>query len=444
MNWLIAAVVALSFSGLGYIVVRLTHGRSAGITPLGAFLTAWILAVFLYVANPFGLYRLGALGTLVVALGIGSFVAAYSSVALFTNSRAGRTGVSDPLHHKTQVEVTASLWKWCRRLWVPLFALFLVQIHAYSASSITSLLARLRVNLSAGSAPLGFYFFYLAQISVPLGAVLFLETRERKYAWWTLIATIALLFTSGRTNILIALASVVFILILWGRLRVTRRRIGAVLLSLIAALWLFNYVGNGIGKTYENSQLYGTFGNSPPVPTFLVQPLFYLGGPLPYLGDLVRTAPVNGSDHGSNIARPFLQGAAIVLPIKAPTKIQEFRSIPFPTNLGTYMSPLYRDFGVIGVVLGSALFGALSATAWAAWRRRNSPLSLTVVGVVLVFCAGSILDAGYTELWFVLFLALVGLSSRSARRRALKAGKRTDSDQRSARPARQSVKNSAS
>ncbi len=419
MNWLLAALIVAPLAGLAWFCTRAIHGRESGVTPLGAFLGSWTAATYLYVANPLGLYRLSAFGLWVVGLGIGCFIAGYAPVAIFLQRRHAPVDRAPTTSQEDEVRAIERIWIWCRRLWVPLFAVFLGQLDTYGARSLSGLLSVLRLDLTeSGNAPLGFYFFYFAQVSVPFGAVLYFETRRRRYLWWTAAAMLALVFTSGRYNLLVALFSVLFIAVLWGRLHLTKRRVGLALIGLVTALAFFNYVGNGVGKTYENSQLFAKWGDRPPEPTFLMQGLFYVAGPLPYFGDLVRTSSENGSEHGANTARPFLQAASIVAPgIKPPAKIREFRAIPFDTNLGTYMAAPYRDFGVLGLAIVSGLFGFLSALSWAAWKRRDGPVALAVLSLVLVFCVGSVLDAGYTELWFVLFLALAWLASRRRRSR---------------------------
>lgn len=415
MNWLYGALYFLAFAGLGWMIHRTIHGSSPGITPLGVFSAVWALAAWLYIANPFGLYRLSESALWTIILAIFSYIAGYGSLVVVARTRQPSNQNCGNKHTIDENwDAVASLWRLCRAAWLSLFALYIFQIHAYATSSLSGLLLTLRTDLdSGGSPPLGFYYFYFAQISVPLGTVLYLKSHRRRYLLWTIFAAAALVLTSGRSNVLAAVAAAAFIVMLRGPVRLNRRRTATAVVSLLVLLGLFNLLGNSIGKTYQNSQLYADFGNHPPVATWLAQPLFYVAGTVPYFGEIVRTEPSGGTDHGANTMRPFLQLTALGIPsVTAPAKIQEFRDIPYATNLGTYLSPLYRDFGAVGVSIGSTMFGFFSALAWLAWRRRGSPFSLAVLGVVLIFNAGSILDAGFTELWFLLFLALVALYSR--------------------------------
>jgi oligosaccharide repeat unit polymerase len=65
------------------------------------------------------------------------------------------------------------------------------------------------------------------------------------------------------------------------------------------------------------------------------------------------------------------------------TAIYEFRPIPFPFNLYTYLRSWYDGFGYVGIVVGPALYAALAAVAF---RRRIT--SLAWYGVACVTTVG--------------------------------------------------------
>lgn len=421
MNWLKGLVWVATTVPIAAFVHKGLHPRGAGITPLGVLYAVWIFATFLYVANPFHLDRLPAQGTVALLGAAGSFTFTYGIVII--SSRRGLSYVKDRAaldlrssDAARQLAAFARTWKLCLVAWGLLLAVYLTQIRAYSGAGLHVLLYSLRTSLgNSDSPPTGFYYFYFAQIVVPFGAILRIRTGRRMYQWWSLAALLSLVLTSGRTNIIIAIASWAFVNGLAGGHKFDRRRIVNLSFVSLCVIFTFAFLGNTIGKTYENSELYATYGSDPPVPGSLVQPLFYVNGPISYFGQLTESP--GAEDRGSNLGRPLLQVASLadssVLPAQ---KIQPFLRIPFQTNLGTYLSPIWQDFGMVGIALINAILGTLAAITWVLWRRRRTPGTLAITAVVMVFCASSILDASFTELWFVLFLVVVAMSSRGRKR----------------------------
>ncbi len=421
MNWLEGLVWVAVTVPIAALVHKGLHPRGAGITPLGVLYAVWIFATFLYVSNPFNLERLPTQATVALISAAVSFTLGYGIVLLVsrkgaTKVRAGAALEIQARHEARQLAAFAQTWMFCLVAWCLLLAVYLAQIRAYSGAGLHVLLYSLRTSLgNSDSPPSGFYYFYFAQIIVPFGAILRIRTGRKMYLWWSLAALFSLILTSGRTNIIIAIMSWAFVAILAGGHKFDKRRIASIVFVSLCVFSTFAFLGNTVGKTYENSEMYATYGNNAPVPGSLVQPMFYVNGPISYFGQL--TDSPGGEGRGSNLGRPFLQVASIfdssILP---PQKIQPFRRIPFQTNLGTYLSPIWQDFGMVGIALVNAILGALAAITWVLWRRRRTPGTLAITAVVMVFCASSILDASFTELWFVLFLVVVAISSRARKR----------------------------
>jgi len=423
MNWLEGLVWVAITVPIAALVHKGLHMRGAGITPLGVLYAVWIFATFLYVANPFHLERLPTRGTIALISAAVSFTLGYGIVLL--GSRRGAAKVTEGAalelrssHAARQLAAFARTWRFCLVAWGLMLAVYLTQIRASSGAGLHVLLFSLRTSLgNSDSPPSGFYYFYFAQIVVPFGAILRIRTGRRMYLWWSLAALFSLVLTSGRTNIIIAIMSWAFVAILTGGQKFDRRRIAYIAFVSLGVFFTFAFLGNTIGKTYENSELYAAYGNNPPVPGSLVQPLFYVNGPISYFGQLTESP--GAVDRGSNLGRPLLQVASILdSSISPPKKIQPFLSVPFQTNLGTYLSPIWRDFGLVGIAFINAILGALAAIAWVLWRRRRTPGTLAITAVTMVFCTSSILDASFTELWFVLFLVVVAVSSRARKRSA--------------------------
>lgn len=420
MNWFVGLVWISITIPIAALVHRGLHARGSGLTPLGVLYAVWIFATFLYVSNPFDLERLPTQGTIALIGAAVSFTLGYGIVILGARKRLAAAAAPATLqlgsrHSVRQISAFARTWKLCLFAWGLLLVVYLTQIRAYSGDGLHVLLYSLRTSLgNSDSAPVGFYYFYFAQILVPFGAILRIRTGGRMYLWWSLAALLSLVLTSGRTNIIIAILSWAFVDVLATTQKFNRRRIVNIAFVSFCVCFTFAFLGNTIGKTYENSEMYAAYGSNPPVPASLVQPLFYVNGTISYFGQLTESP--GAEDRGSNLGRPFLQVASVLdSSIVPPAKIQPFLSVPFQTNLGTYLSPIWRDFGLVGIIVVNAILGALAAIAWILWRIRRTPGTLAITSVTMVFCTSSILDASFTELWFAVFLLLVAISSRPRR-----------------------------
>lgn len=423
MNWLGGLAWVAIMVPMAAIVHKGLHAKGSGLTPLAVLYAIWIFVTFLYFANPFDLDRLPARAVVALVSAAVSFTLGYGIILLSArrvSTTVSDSGAAEPQSNHAARQLTSfrRAWVLCLIMWLLFFAVYLTQIRAYTGDGLHALLYSIRTSLSStDSPPSGFYYFYFAQIVVTFGAILRIRTGHKMYLWWAVAALLSLVLTSGRTNAIVAIASWAFVIILDGRHKVGWHKISTIVFVSICIFATFAFLGNTLGKTYNNSELHAAYGDNPPVPSVLAQPLFYISGPIPYFGQL--TNDPGGVDRGANLGRPLLQLASVLdSSIIPPPKIQQFLRIPFQTNLGTYLSPIWRDFGILGIVFVNAVLGALVATSWVLWRRKRSPGTLAITAVMMVFCLSSVLDAGFTELWFIVFLLIVITSSRPRRRSA--------------------------
>lgn len=446
--------------GISFAIHRAIHGREAGLTPLAVFLLAWSLEITLCVWNPFRWNVLSDTAMLLVTLGLTSFVLGYA-YSIWRERRhrtkahppatdlvhrplatgvAGTvrttppTGVAGTAHIIPAAEVAdpttvdapdrleyrwrAVLYAWrvCTVLWMLLFVYYVTHLGPSHGGGLPGVISQIRSGLRAEGAPsFGFYFFYFAQISVPLGAVLVARSRSYFIAIVSIVALVALALTSNRTNILLAFSSAVVILLLSRRRSITGRRVailGGILV--VGGLIVFNFLGDAVGKTYGNSALFGIYGPNPPVPAAFATVVYYFAGPLPYLDVVMHVNSPWGVAFGAHVFRPIFQLLAVVLPVPVVPNSFDFLSVPYPTNIGSYMAPLYLDYGWLGVVAGSFAFGFGMAFVWRRWRRAKDPIWLVLLGVVTVFGFTTLQAVPFAELWFVILIVVLSATSLAA------------------------------
>jgi oligosaccharide repeat unit polymerase len=296
--------------------------------------------------------------------------------------------------------------------------------RTYGFSSIHVILFQLRTQQAQHGAPtFGFYFFYAAELLVPLSVVLALgdTRRRRRYVTVALVSTGALLTTSGRTNATIAIVwSLCVLAIFWGGRRFKFSRMAALALGVVSLLGLFLLLGTAIGKTYANSSVANEFGENPPVPALLVEPYFYVSSPLVDFSQVVAQSMTN--EGGRNTFREVYQVIHAVEPqVTVPPLVEPFHYIPYPDNVSTSITPFYEDFGIIGILLGEFLIGVLLAWAYSTWLIRRSPAALTLAAMATLVAFTSTGPAQYNQpSWIIqaLLLCFIIHTERQSRHRA--------------------------
>jgi oligosaccharide repeat unit polymerase len=154
--------------------------------------------------------------------------------------------------------------------------------------------------------------------------------------------------STGRTTIFFILAVLAGIALMQGRFSLKR-----FIVSVLAFLLSFGFIaiatlkgGNPDAPWSEN---FSSIGESM---------LIYEVGPLPAFDHVVRAGePLSYGENTFlgplNVARRFAGKARL-------SPIQEEVDVPFPVNVYTAIHPVYKDFGIIGVVLAFGMLGGAS------------------------------------------------------------------------------------
>ena len=402
---------------------RAIHRGRVGMTPLAGYLGAWITVIGLYSVDPLELDRVTTYTWVLIA---GSFIAFVAGYALVAPLGIG----ADTGKRTSEFDTTAAnpaMARHVKRLWLVCLVLGagLFTVYAYEIASIygfgSGALTALRIDLSLGPAPPGFYFFIFVEPLVPLSVILALINPRRRNLYMAIafLAVVSLLTTSGRSNATFALLWALSAFAIYAGPRLLRARlILTAVASVIVAFAIFQFLGDTIGKTYQNSYTYARFGDQPPIPAQLVGPYLYLEGPLPTFSAIVRDTDSFGL--GRYTFRPIFQILAVFdHNIQVPPHIQDFRLIPYPFNTSTYLSSFYRDFGGAGVLFGPAFVGFLVGFLYTRWQVWRTPATLCLAGFASVVAISSVGDLPLLDLsrvlQFVAVAAIAVLETRSGR-----------------------------
>lgn len=424
--WLIVLCGIPIVGTTGLYFHRLIYGKGCGLTPLAGGAISWGSTLLLYLWNPLHFYALTDHAWLILAMATCSFAFGYAVTTL--GSRLQRPRLP-PHEHSPQwapeeLRPIRRLWALALFVTIALFAEYLFYVvHTYGLSSLHTILFQLRTQESQHGAPtFGFYFFYAAELLVPLSVVLALgyRSRRRQYISVAVAASAALLTTSGRTNATIAIIWALAVMALfWGGRRLKVSRLAILGLGAVTLLVLFLLLGAVIGKTYANSTLAAEFGDNPPIPSLLVEPYFYVSSPLADFSQVVSQPSPH--QRGENSFREVLQVAHLFdRQIVPPPLVEAYHYIPYPDNVSTSITPFWNDFGTLGVIVGEVLVGSLLAAAFWVWSVRRTPASLVLAAMATLVALTSTGPAQYNQpSWIIqaLLLCLV----LSAERRALRS-----------------------
>lgn len=410
MYGLPGAVISSAAFVLVWRFVRTLDGRS--LSPVGIYVVRWWLLVVLYCLNPLGYPTLSGQAWFAVASAVLFFLLGYLVV------RRKRLVT-------TWEGVAAKLGPVPPRLWLAIRLVFLAGLALYALYAIQvalrfGLLAivlgphQLRLSIANGDVPLGFHYLYLFEM-VPALTVLvarrFVPT-ARQARWLVLmggVATVALLGTTARTNVFKALVWAGVVYLYTSRPRRFDRRVAALVTAgVVALMFLFTAIGNNLGKTYENS----VFGSGAvAVPEWfrpLALPYHYNAAELPTL-DAMLHDPELEHRYGLYTLNPMASVLALAVPdLDVPSHIGKFYSNPYPFNVATQLDVFVRDFGLIGVPVGSFFLGLLAGVITRLFARRpadwSALLLLSWMAMILNASTGA---AAFAKVSYLVQLALI-------------------------------------
>lgn len=419
----IAAVVAVVMLAVIFGGSRLLHRRPVGLNPWNAMTVVWTACVILYLVNPFGLTQIHADTWLLLVAAFACFTAGYWLVTL---TRETLGPLPEPGSIRI-IELGSQRWRRLQLLmlgsviWFAIFlAVFLFgAISRYGPNPLT-FVARLRLSLSEGDTPAGYYYFYAAQLLVPLGVLLWRHGRPQRTRYLVVsgVSFASLWFTSGRTNLVIAATWTLAALALErGGRPVRARAVAGAVGVLVTGLFLFVLMGDAIGKTYGNSSLAGGGNGFVPVP--LVIPYIYLVGSLPALDQVIHENPATQRPtipKGYSIRFIYQIQAFLGRDVRVPAGNLPYWSIPFSFNTATFLEPLAFEYGQGWSLVIVFFIGCLSAGVYVRWLSRPDVGSLLLVSLCIAVLLQSPIALRTNELWFLVSAAILFVLVRAEKR----------------------------
>lgn len=404
---------------------RSIHGPRTGVTPLAAGLFVWILTIVLDIWNPLNFYPVSTKTWIVIMAAGAAFIVGYGAVTI-TREKRGRDDTGKDERTRETVRWTENELRPIKALWLialiagaVLFVEYATYLSRQYGLTNPRALFLERTQLGTQTVPIGFYFFYAAELVVPISVILAIGDRRHRlrYVVVALVAGASLVSTTGRTNATIAIIwALAVVSLIWGGRRLQLKKALVVVLGAAAILGLFVLVGDAIGKTYQNSgSLAAELGDKPPIPASFVEPYFYVAAPIPVFNQVIsQVQPAIGGRH--TFREVFQVLNAVDHNVELPPLNEPYRYIPYPSNVSTSITPLYEDFGMPGVVLGEFVMGALLASAYAAWVARRSPAALCVAAMAVLVAFTSSGSAIYNQpSWLLQALALCFILRRERR-----------------------------
>lgn len=424
MYGLSGALLASAAFALLWRFIRRLDGRS--LSPAGIYVVRWWLLVILYCLNPLGYPRLSWQAWLAVISAVGCFAGGYVLIRATTpqNARAAWEESAGSIDERIPP-----------RLWKAMLAVFTLGAGLYLAYAFQVALRygpqaavlgphQLRDAISDGHVPLGFHYLYFFELIPALAVLLARRYRPTPGQLRMLVvlgcfSAVALLGTTARTNTFKAIVWAGVVYLYTQRPRRVNRRIALLFGGgVVTIMFLFTAIGNNLGKSYENSA-FG--GGRVPVPEWfrpLTLPYHYNAAELPTLDALIHD-PDRTLAFGAYTFNPIVSVLAAVVPdMSAPSHIGEFYSNPYPFNVATQLDVFIRDFGLVGVPVGSFLLGLCAGhLTFRFLRGRRDPMNLLLVTWLAMVLNSSTGAAAFAKVSYLLQLLVILLIRRYLRGR---------------------------
>lgn len=122
--------------------------------------------------------------------------------------------------------------------------------------------------------------------------------------------------------------------------------------ALLACLGIFVLIAEWLGKDADGIEIYGATDIFGPVRNVYL----YLTTGFPYFGDTVAAGEPESLSL-SRVLYPIYKAASeIGLTESPPSQVLEIAFVPFPTNVGTFLEPFFRDGGILLCLIGIAAY----------------------------------------------------------------------------------------
>jgi oligosaccharide repeat unit polymerase len=241
--------------------------------------------------------------------------------------------------------------------------------------------SELRSNGQIASESIGIQLTYAGWIAIGITFFHLINNRISKLWMIPLIITfICNLFFIDRTRPMWILLIVLYILFcsIQKRIKLSRLLISS-FISIFSFLLIFIFIGNIAGKTTEVKQYKG-WDISPNAQNIV----FYLTSSYVYLDYIINNEnPQYEFDRTINPALKLLK--AVGLTEKEPSsRINEFYGNPYQTNVGTFLEPFYRDFGLLFMLFAVFIHSIFLNHVAFYFLKLGTPYSLFLVSNICI------------------------------------------------------------
>ncbi len=312
----------------------------------------WLIIMSIYYISPLEINKIGVVTVLIFI----STILAFSSgglLALAVPERRRRTRASRsaPLESLTTRPRLKAVLLALSLVMLPLMIEKAIQLVSESGAEFFFVGLRWEV-LAEGSRGYG-HLGYVPLLSFFTTFVYAIEPRTSRgerlqYCFSFLLSLVYAALTTGRSSFYLLLVVLMGVYLMKGSFKPWTFLAGTVVF-----LASFAFLGIAMGK---GGDLYASWSDN--FSSLGESALTYAEGPIPAFDQVVRKeAPL---EYGRNTFLGPLNIFRKLAGKPLASAIQEEVDIPFPTNVYTGIHPVYKDFGLVGVILAFAAIGAVS------------------------------------------------------------------------------------
>jgi len=373
---------------------------------------AWCLSIFLFEVRIFAFQQLSVVALVLIIFTIATFTfATIIFIPLFF--RYGGLPVAKYVPSLKYIIVLH---------FIGFIGLILAVIPVVTAVGGWNVYFYLLVNNSAvirqfytsvvGSYSAGIQISYFGWIAIWLSVIRMRYIKERKIKWLVLLLVscqfLANIFMIDRTRpFWIIFVSIWLILYAYPKVKRLRFLVMNAVVAVVILLSIFIFVANWTGKTIKNNPGLATVSNNS-----LTMPYVYATAGIAYFNQITKYETINYSLERSMYPLYMLL-SKLKLVNRPPSQINEFYNAPFPTNVGTFLEPYYRDGGpllcILAIFIHAFGFNLLALYG----LKSNQPMIAVLTGNLCFIDVMSSFTpkANSTAIWLICGLTLLTILS---------------------------------
>jgi oligosaccharide repeat unit polymerase len=286
-----------------------------------------------------------------------------------------------------------------------LFSYYLISLHKIYGivNVINSGGTVFRAYQKFGIVPPGFHYFYLMNVNVLISSYFLMSCKifKKKVLLILIYSLFSLLFTGAKTNFISGISTILFV---YSLVNIKKFYIKKFLksFSIVFSVSILAFlIISGLTKEFGSSSLLDV--NNLWLSKLTIAS-YYITSPIHVFDQITLDKSIQYT-YGQYLFLPILKFVSFLgFDYSPPSHIGKFYFTPYPSNIGTYLDVMYKDFGTVGIFAVPFLVGFISNYFFCRQKRNNNFLNCLFLVYIYKLIFASISTSQYVKpvFWFLL------------------------------------------